>query len=181
VKARDALIIGIEIGLIIGLIGGAQFAILKVNQSVDFMISEVEKIREETSSGLIRFNGRVDALITDLTSMWSIKGDEFHGVASWYGADFEGKFTASGEIFSLSALTAAHRSLPFGTLCKVENMRSGHSVIVKINDRGPFVDDRMIDLSPEAASRIGLLRDGLYPVKITILKQGARRRVNREK
>lgn len=78
------------------------------------------------------------------------------GVASWYGPGFHGKKTASGERFNTGSLTAAHRSLPFGTRVKVTNMRNGQSVVVRINDRGPHVAGRIIDLSKASARAIGM-------------------------
>jgi rare lipoprotein A len=88
------------------------------------------------------------------------------GTASFYGAGFAGKPTANGESFNPSALTAAHPTLPFGTEVKVTNVRTGKSVVVRINDRGPFAKNRVIDLSREAASRIGMVNSGTAPVHI---------------
>jgi rare lipoprotein A len=79
------------------------------------------------------------------------------GKASWYGAAHHGRRTASGEVFNRNALTAAHRSLPFGTRLKVTNAHTGRSVVVRVNDRGPFGGGRVIDLSQKAARAIGLL------------------------
>ncbi|NPA44773.1 MAG: septal ring lytic transglycosylase RlpA family protein [Chlorobi bacterium] len=92
------------------------------------------------------------------------------GEASWYGPGFNGKLTASGEIFNMNKLTAAHKKLPFGTKVKVVNIQNGKSVIVKINDRGPFVKGRIIDLSKKAAQQIDLIKPGHAPVKIIILE-----------
>jgi rare lipoprotein A len=78
------------------------------------------------------------------------------GVASWYGPGFQGRKTASGERFNTGALTAAHRTLPFGTMVRVSNRTSGRSVMVRINDRGPYVGGRVIDLSLAAARSIGM-------------------------
>jgi rare lipoprotein A len=78
------------------------------------------------------------------------------GVASWYGPGFHGKKTASGERFNTGSYTAAHRSLPFGTRVKVTNVRNGKSVVVRINDRGPFAHGRIIDLSKASANAIGM-------------------------
>lgn len=91
------------------------------------------------------------------------------GVASWYGPTFYGKKTASGAIFRKNALTAAHRTLPLGTLVHVENLDNGRSVDVVINDRGPFVRGRIIDLSWKAADEIGMLGRGTAPVRLTVL------------
>ncbi len=78
------------------------------------------------------------------------------GAASWYGLGFHGKRTASGETFNTNALTAAHKSLPFGTEVRVTNERTGRSVVVRINDRGPYAHGRVIDLSKGAAEAVGL-------------------------
>jgi rare lipoprotein A (peptidoglycan hydrolase) len=96
---------------------------------------------------------------------------EQRGWASWYGPGFAGQPTASGERFSPQALTAAHRSLPLGTRARVTNVETGQQVEVTINDRGPFADPerRVIDLSRAAAQRIGLGRQGVGPVRVTIL------------
>jgi len=86
--------------------------------------------------------------------------------ASWYGPKFHGKLTANGEIYDQMALTAAHKSLSFGTLLKVTNPRNGRSVIVRINDRGPYVEGRDLDLSKAAAIELGMLKKGVGRVKI---------------
>ena len=86
------------------------------------------------------------------------------GTASWYGPDFHGKRTASGERFDMNDLTAAHRTLPFGTRVRVRNTRNGREVVVRINDRGPRISDRIIDLSKAAAAALDLLQAGQGPV-----------------
>ncbi|MBN2432255.1 MAG: septal ring lytic transglycosylase RlpA family protein [Acidobacteria bacterium] len=91
------------------------------------------------------------------------------GLASWYGRDFHGKPTASGEIFDMYKFTAAHQTLPFGTVVRVQNLLSSRTVVVRINDRGPFRSDRIIDLSYAAAVRLDMIRDGVIPVRITLL------------
>jgi len=88
------------------------------------------------------------------------------GKASYYGSQHHNKRTASGERFDQGSLTAAHRTLPFGTRVKVINTRNGKSVIVRINDRGPFVRGRIIDLSKSAFERIGSTRSGVIPVRL---------------
>ena len=93
------------------------------------------------------------------------------GLASYYGAKFHNKRTASGEIFNKNAMTAAHRSLPFGTQIKVTNLRNGKSVIVKVNDRGPHVRGRIVDLSLGAAKKIGLVHSGTARVRLEVLKK----------
>ena len=86
--------------------------------------------------------------------------------ASWYGPQFHGKYTANGEVYDQMAFTAAHKSLSFGTLLKVTNPRNGRSVIVRINDRGPYIEGRDLDLSKGAAIELGLLKKGVGRVKI---------------
>lgn len=88
------------------------------------------------------------------------------GLASWYGERHHGRRTASGEVFDMNALTAAHKTLPFGTRVRVLNPASGQAVVVRVNDRGPFTPGRVIDLSRAAADRIGLTRAGVAPVVI---------------
>jgi rare lipoprotein A len=92
------------------------------------------------------------------------------GLASYYGKGFHNKKTASGERFNLHSMTAAHKTLPFGTKVVVKNMRNGKTVKVRINDRGPFVKGRVIDLSQAAFSRIASVDDGLARVEIRIVK-----------
>ena len=96
-------------------------------------------------------------------------GDLFNGIASWYGPNFHGRLTSDGEVYNMYALTAANKILPMNTIVRVTNKRNGKSVIVRINDRGPFVDNRIIDLSKEAASRIDMIGTGTAPVRLQIL------------
>jgi rare lipoprotein A len=93
------------------------------------------------------------------------------GVASWYGPGFHGRRSASGEVFDQNALTAAHRTLPFGTQVRVTNLSTGQSVVVRINDRGPFGHGRVIDLSAGAAAQIGLRASGIGRVQLEVLGQ----------
>ncbi len=91
------------------------------------------------------------------------------GLASWYGPGFHGAQTASGEYFNQNDLTAAHRSLPFGTKVRVTNVHNGRSVVVRINDRGPFTGGRVIDLSAAAAQAIGMISSGVASVQVEVL------------
>jgi len=91
------------------------------------------------------------------------------GQASWYGKAHQGALTASGERFDMNALTAAHRTLPFGTIVRVTHLKTGKSVKVRINDRGPFSKGRIIDLSYEAARRLGIVDRGTARVELTVL------------
>lgn len=92
------------------------------------------------------------------------------GKASWYGARHHGKRTASGERFDKNALTAAHRTLPFGSRVQVTNLRNRRSVVVRINDRGPHGRGRLIDLSHRAARELGMLDTGVAPVRVEGLR-----------
>jgi rare lipoprotein A len=91
------------------------------------------------------------------------------GIASWYGKQFEGRYTSSGEIFRTDSLTAAHKTLPFGTLVKVTNLKNDSVVIVKITDRLPKTSKRCIDLTPRAARQLNFLRAGLTQVRIEVI------------
>jgi rare lipoprotein A len=100
------------------------------------------------------------------------KSSELEGLASYYAEPYHGRRTASGEIFdSYQGMTAAHRTLPFNTMVRVTNKTNGRAVDVRINDRGPFVDGRVIDLSVRAARQIDLMRSGLAPVKLKVLNE----------
>jgi rare lipoprotein A len=99
----------------------------------------------------------------------SHQGFEQEGIASSYGQDFHGRTTSNGERFDMNAMTAAHKTLPMGVYVRVQHKRSGKDVVVRINDRGPFVGDRIIDLSETAATRLGMLQEGLALVKVTAL------------
>ncbi len=98
-------------------------------------------------------------------------GNVQKGLASWYGPDFHGKLTSNGEIYNMHALTAAHKTLPFGVYVRVTNLNNGKSVVIRINDRGPFIKGRIIDLSYAAAKKLGLDISGVAPVKIKVLKK----------
>ena len=91
------------------------------------------------------------------------------GVASWYGKEFHGKLAANGEVFDMTAYTAAHRKLPLGSVIRVLNLNNGKSVQVRINDRGPYVTGRMLDLSYAAASELGMVEAGIAVVQIEVL------------
>jgi rare lipoprotein A len=88
------------------------------------------------------------------------------GVASWYGAIGQGGMTASGEAYDPNAMTAAHRSLPFGTIIRITNLANRRMVKVRVNDRGPFIAGRMLDLSAAAAAKLGIKQDGMDQVRL---------------
>jgi rare lipoprotein A len=97
-------------------------------------------------------------------------GDRFQGIASWYGPNFHGKLTANGEVYNMYAYTAANKILPMGTKVRVTNLKNGKSVVVRINDRGPFVEDRIIDVSYIAGKKLGLNKSGTAPVELIVVE-----------
>jgi rare lipoprotein A len=99
------------------------------------------------------------------------------GLASWYGLEFHGKPTSCGEPYDMYAMTAAHKTLPLGTYVKVTNRRNGRSVILRINDRGPFVSGRIIDLSCRAAQELGSATPGLAPVRVEAVQVAAEQQI----
>lgn len=96
------------------------------------------------------------------------------GIASWYGHPYHGRKTASGEVYDMEKRTAAHREWAFGSMVRVLNLSNGKSVEVRINDRGPFVRGRIIDLSRAAARDVGLLTSGISKVRITVTREASR-------
>lgn len=98
-------------------------------------------------------------------------GNVERGLASWYGEDFHGKITSSKEIYNMYDMTAAHKTLPFGTYVMVTNLENGKSIIVRINDRGPFIRGRIIDLSYAAAQLLDMVDPGVVPVRIEVLEK----------
>lgn len=103
------------------------------------------------------------------TTVPAAPGTRIVGLASWYGQRHQGHATASGEIYDTSKLTAAHRTLPFGTRLRVTNVENGRSVVVRVNDRGPWVKDRVLDVSMAAARALGMVGDGVARVEIVVL------------
>jgi rare lipoprotein A len=98
------------------------------------------------------------------------KGYTEEGIASWYGHPYHGRKTSNGETYDMDRLTAAHKTLPFGVWVVVENKRNKKTVDVRINDRGPFVDGRIIDLSRAAARKIDMIGPGTAPVRIKVIR-----------
>lgn len=116
---------------------------------------------------------RLVALLLVCCSVGAVAADfEPEGIASWYGGKFHGRLTANGERFDAAKLTAAHKTLPFGTVVKVTNLDNGLTVTVRINDRGPFVENRIIDLSRGAAERLEMTGTGVAPVRLEIIHPG---------
>ena len=96
------------------------------------------------------------------------------GTASWYGDPFHGRVTANGEIYNMYELTAAHRALPFGTRIKVTNLRNNRSVVLRVNDRGPYISGRFLDVSYGAASQLNFVGSGLANVRVELVRFPAR-------
>lgn len=108
--------------------------------------------------------------------MNSSKGYVERGIASWYGKKFHGRRTSSGETYDMYKMTAAHRELPLPTYVKVTNLRNGRQVIVKVNDRGPFHENRIIDLSYSAAAKLGIIKEGTGLVEVRAIDPGTYQR-----
>lgn len=114
-----------------------------------------------------------DKFILKYSRIAEVSAPISEGKASWYGPNFHGRLTASGEQFDMHKRTAAHPSLPFGTLVWVENKQNGSGVLVRINDRGPYADDRVIDLSKSAAQELRILGHGVTHVQLFVVKKRA--------
>lgn len=93
------------------------------------------------------------------------------GIASWYGPGFHGNLTANGEVYDMHGVSAAHKTLPFGTIVRVVELETGRSIVVRVNDRGPFVEGRIIDLSRGAAEELGIADKGITKVGLRIVRQ----------
>ena len=132
----------------------------------EFLVENITEIREAITIQDVR----TVAPVRPLPASKLI--EVVQGAASWYGPGFYGRTTANGERFSKGTLTAAHRTLPFGTKVRVTNLSNGRSVVVRINDRGPFKDHWVIDLAHGAASQLQMMQAGEVPVKLEILAKG---------
>lgn len=127
-----------------------------------------------TVIALMALSARTEARSPELktlptTPALSLAGRAQIGLASWYGSECEGSLTASGALFDENALTCAHRELPLGTKVKVTNLRNHRSLVLKVNDRGPSVPGRVLDVSKAAAQQLGFLHSGLTPVRIQVV------------
>ena len=140
------------------------FIISLVAVSVGFILSD-------TSAGEINGAAKITVSKDAESNMTSVNFNDM-GVmtASWYGPRFHGKLTANGEQYDQMALTAAHKSLPFGTVLQVTNFKNGKSVIVRINDRGPYIEGRDLDLSKGTALTLGMIGRGVIKVKVSEVK-----------
>ena len=134
-------------------------------------INSIAEARSRSTSVLSNSENQssIDLSDNNLTTKKQIIANSFSGRASWYGPGFHGRRTANGEVFNQHALTAAHPSLSFGTRVRVTNLNNGRSVVVRINDRGPYSGGRVIDLSTAAARSLNMIRSGVARVKVTVL------------
>ncbi|MEM8717607.1 MAG: septal ring lytic transglycosylase RlpA family protein [Cyanobacteria bacterium P01_A01_bin.3] len=173
----------------IGLISGVNYAVTVDGDAVieiDDTVQSTLRNRDRSATATIVANQmrRVlqgaspidasDAVVvarasSDYTSSAESVTSTQRGLASWYGPGFAGRLSANGEVFNPEHMTAAHKYLPFNTMVEVISLTTGQSVVVRINDRGPFVGERIIDLSAAAARSIGLMQSGVGPVEIRIL------------
>ena len=133
--------------------------------SIPDAVPRLEPVRSATSRPYVVM-GR------SYTPMTTLKPYKARGIASWYGRRYHGKQTASGEIYDMYAMTAAHTTLPIPSYARVTNLANGKSVVVRVNDRGPFVEDRLIDLSYTAAHKLGVLAGGAARVEVESLLPG---------
>lgn len=142
------------------------------SQSLDLHVIFAQSFPETNAE--ISFDEKKNFYLADKKRTISVRNKpriarSLSGRASWYGPGFHGRRTANGERYNQNALTAAHRHLRFGTKVRVTNLRNGRSVVVRINDRGPYAKGRVIDLSAAAAQTIGMIEMGVAPVSIEVL------------
>ena len=106
-----------------------------------------------------------------LVLLYQVAGPYYEvGIASWYGPGFDGNRTANGEVYDMNGISAAHKTLPFGTVVRVVEFSTGKSIVVRINDRGPFIEGRIIDLSKGAARELGIIDKGITKVGLRIIR-----------
>ena len=124
-------------------------------------------------AGLIALSAKSEARSSaaiGLSPLTVMPKEEYQtGVASWYGQEFQGNTTASGETFDLNGFTAAHLTLPFGTTIRVTNLKNNKNILLRVNDRGPHIGRRLIDVSWAAAKRLGFVRSGTTPVRVEVV------------
>lgn len=141
-----------------------KFVVVKINDRKPYSETNIIVVSWEAARQLDMVEkGKVQVKIEVLSGQY--------GIASWYGHPFHGRLTANGEIYDMGKLTAAHKELPFNTKVRVTNLSNGKSVVVRINDRGPFVKGRIIDLSKKAARMIDMVDAGISMVELSILGQ----------
>lgn len=106
-----------------------------------------------------------------LILLYQVAGPYYEvGIASWYGPGFDGNLTSNGEVYDMNGISAAHKTLPFGTIVRVVEFSTGKSIVVRINDRGPFIEGRIIDLSKGAARQLGIIDKGITKVGLRIIR-----------
>lgn len=114
----------------------------------------------------------VSITLVGLIVLYQVAGPYYEtGIASWYGPGFDGNYTANGEVYDMYGISAAHKTLPFGTIVRVVEIETGRSIVVRINDRGPFIEGRIIDLSKGAAEKLGIVEKGITKVGLRILQR----------
>ncbi len=125
--------------------------------------------------------GKYKVLGKSYTVLADSKGYRKTGMASWYGTKFHGRKTSNGEVYNMYAMTAAHKTLPIPSYVKVKNLNNGRSVVVRVNDRGPFHGNRIIDLSYTAAVKLGIVKTGTGLVEVTALEPENKSNINKTK
>ena len=123
--------------------------------------------KSNTNIGSARYTSSSSSSTENYSSI-----ERFKGISSYYGTDFHGRLTANGEVYDMYGLTAAHKTFPLNTICRVTNLSNGKSLILRINDRGPYVGDRILDCSYGAAKKLDFLTEGVTEVKIQIIEWG---------
>ncbi len=114
----------------------------------------------------------ISITLVGLIVLYQVAGPYYEtGIASWYGPGFHGNLTANGEVYDMYGISAAHKTLPFGTIVRVVEIETGRSIVVRINDRGPFIEGRIIDLSKGAAEKLGIVEKGITGVGLRILQR----------
>ena len=146
-----SITIMLSVLVLVGLVG---FTVIEKNN----FINETPKLVEEFVPNTVT-QKVVNSSVVKYSERGTMK-------ASWYGPRFHGKKTANGEVYDQMAFTAAHKSLPFGTLLKLTNPRNGKSVVIRINDRGPYIPGRQLDLSKGAAIQLGVMKNGVSRLKV---------------
>jgi hypothetical protein len=161
---------------------GQNFAAVSLNDDAVFVVDETMQLHPELPAAAVAVqwvNNLRIALDADPLGLAAVQmameglqetPQEFYGTASWYGPGFHGRQTANGERFDQNALTAAHKTLPFGTQLKIRNRLNGKTVVVRINDRGPYIGQRSLDLSKAAAQCLGSEKTGVIPYEAIILE-----------
>jgi rare lipoprotein A len=169
-------------------VGSAKLALkphmLMASVLVGLVACSSNQSSRNTSDGYSPYGGTSEPTAVKVGKPYTIKGETYvprhepeyvqTGVASWYGPNFHGRMTASGEEYDQHEMTAAHKTLPMPSLVRVTRLDSGESVVVRVNDRGPFSSGRIIDLSKEAATELGMMRDGTARVRVEYLPSQTR-------